>query len=66
MIWGCMPAQGVKDMCVLYRRMDAELHTSIHITEQSISGEIHHIENTIYLTTCFTIRCSDSSMVKFT
>jgi tetratricopeptide (TPR) repeat protein len=35
------------------------------LTERSTNGEFHHIENTIYLTTCFTISCGDSSMVEF-
>jgi len=30
MVWGCAPAQGVDHMCIIDRRIDAELHTSIH------------------------------------
>ena len=29
MVWGCAPAQGVDHMCMIDRRMDAELDTSI-------------------------------------
>jgi hypothetical protein len=30
------------------------------VTERSTCGEFHHIENTIYFTTCFTISYGDS------
>jgi hypothetical protein len=30
------------------------------ITERSTYGEVHHIKNTICLTTCITIGCGDS------
>jgi len=29
MVWGCAPTQGVDNMCMIDRRIDAELHTSI-------------------------------------
>jgi hypothetical protein len=29
MVWGCAPAQGVDHMCMIDRRIDAELHTII-------------------------------------
>jgi hypothetical protein len=50
------PDQGIPHSRVLQTKHD-------HLTtERNIYGEFHHIENTIYLTTCFTISCGGSRL----
>jgi hypothetical protein len=38
MFWGCMPAQGVNQMCTPDGRIDTELYTSIHQDEFLATG----------------------------
>jgi hypothetical protein len=44
MVWACMPTQGVRHMYMIDRRMDAELHTSIHQVEFLATLEFNGLE----------------------